>query len=294
MTYAEVQPIALAIMTSIITGGFVLVFVEIGNRKNRENDRHEVIMSPFMHKLSAYFRFINWCRIVYPPDINEKEQSFKALVDEMSKYGSALVLGGGDYHPDDFTAKQLYDIAFKINNIWYFHDKMNHCRLQWEDSISYDGTDFVAKELKEINPLYLSEQRSVDLVAKVSGEFYTDIYQQIEHETLRHESYLRQFNTQTVWVASFFSFVLLILCLMLFVKLPVLILQFASACIVLMLVMSLLTLAIDVKVWVKWKSKRRWKAYKRKENGERRRYSKGSGKKERVENEKEAIQDDPR
>lgn len=38
MTYAEVQPIALAIMTSIITGGFVLVFVEIGNRKNREND----------------------------------------------------------------------------------------------------------------------------------------------------------------------------------------------------------------------------------------------------------------
>ena len=31
------QPIALAILTSIITGGFVLVLVEIGNRKNREN-----------------------------------------------------------------------------------------------------------------------------------------------------------------------------------------------------------------------------------------------------------------
>ena len=35
MAYTEVQPIVLSILTSIITGGFVLVFVEIGNRKNR-------------------------------------------------------------------------------------------------------------------------------------------------------------------------------------------------------------------------------------------------------------------
>lgn len=48
MCYSEVQPIALAILTSIITGGFVLVFVEIGNRKNRENDKHDQIMAPFM------------------------------------------------------------------------------------------------------------------------------------------------------------------------------------------------------------------------------------------------------
>ena len=52
MVYEDILPIALAILTSIITGGFVLVFVEIGNRKNRENDRHEQIMTPFYHKLS--------------------------------------------------------------------------------------------------------------------------------------------------------------------------------------------------------------------------------------------------
>ena len=79
MLYADVQTIALATLTSIITGGFVLVFVEIGNRKNRENDKHEQVMFPFMHKLSAYFRFMSWCSgyIIYPKseDGYEKDRS---------------------------------------------------------------------------------------------------------------------------------------------------------------------------------------------------------------------------
>ena len=43
MELASVQNILLTILTSIITGGFVLVFVEIGNRKNRENDSYDQI-----------------------------------------------------------------------------------------------------------------------------------------------------------------------------------------------------------------------------------------------------------
>lgn len=258
MSYAEVQPIALAIMTSIITGGFVLVFIEIGNRKNRENDRYDGVMTPFMHKLSAYFRYVNWCKsqIVYPKDLNGNEKEFRALVNEMEIFGSRLIMSGGDYTPDSFTAKQLSDIAFKINNIWYFHDKMHPCRLAWDGSVSYDGTDLIAKELKEINPVYLSEKQGVDLVAKVSGSFYVDVYQPIEYATFRHEAYLELYNTQTIWVASFFSFVLLILCLMLFLELPVLFLQIVSAIIIMMLVISLLTLAIDVRVWISWRAKR--------------------------------------
>lgn len=252
MTYSEVHTIALAIMTSIITGGFVLVFVEIGNRKNRENDRHDGIMTPFLHKLSAYFRFMNWCRsqIIYPKDdMNDHEKVFKALVNQMETYGGRLIMSGGDYQVDDFNARQLNDIALNINNIWYYRDKMKPCRLKWDGRVSYDGTDYIAKELKEINSSYLSKEQGVDLVAKVSGDFYVDIYQPIEYETYRHEAYLKQYNTQTIWVAVFFSFVLLVLCLMLFVKLPVLFLQIVSSCIVLMLIISLLTLAVDVKVW---------------------------------------------
>lgn len=272
MTYSEVQPIALAIMTSIITGGFVLVFVEIGNRKNRENERNDRIMNPFLHKLSAYFRFMGWCewQIIYPNDINENEKEFKTLVNQMALEGNKLTMSGEDYGIDNFTAKQLDDIALKINNIWYYRDKMHPCRLGWKGRVSYDGIDLISKELKEINPSLLSEEHGVDLVAKVSGDFYVDVYQPIEYETFRHEAYIKQYNTQTVWVASFFSFVLLMLCLMLFVKLPVLLLQLASAVIVLMLVISLVTLAFDVKYWVGRRAKRIDRKRRRKENRARR------------------------
>ena len=274
MTYSEVQPIALAIMTSIITGGFVLVFIEIGNRKGRENDRHDRLITPFLHKLSAYFRFVNWCRsqIIYPKDdINGYEKEFRTLVNEMETYGSRLIMSGGDYSIDDFNAKQLNDIALRINNIWYYRDKMRPCRLKWEGRVSYDGTDLIAKELKEINPSYLSEEQNVDLVAKVSGDFYVDVYQPIEYESFRHEAYLKQYNTQTIWVAAFFSFVLLMLCLMLFVKLPVFVLQIASLAVVLMLIASLLTLAIDVMFWVHRRAIRMKRKHQRKENRQRKR-----------------------
>ena len=121
MSYADVQTIALAILTSIITGGFVLVFVEIGNRKNRENDKHEQIMFPFMHKLSSYFRFMSWCsgHIMYPKPEEGYEKEFKALVKEVSGYGGRAITSGGDYGVDYFTAEELYKITFDINNIWY-------------------------------------------------------------------------------------------------------------------------------------------------------------------------------
>ena len=251
MTLTEVQPIVLAILTSIITGGFVLVLVEIGNRKNRENDRHEQIMRPFMHKLSAYFRFISWCRsrIIFPKPLNDYEKFFKRLVEEIGNYGGRAITSGGDYGMGYFTAKQLDDLASDINNIWYWHDKMNPCRLTWDGRM---GGDFIQKELREVNPIYLGLPEDVNLVAKVSGEFYTDIYQPIEYETYRHEAYIKQYKRQSVTVCGFVSFVLLLLGLMLFVKLPALFLQIATFAVILMLIGSLLMLAVDVKSQIRW------------------------------------------
>lgn len=117
MEYNDVMTIALAVLTSIITGGFVLVFVEIGNRKNRENDRYDQIMSPFMHKLSSYFRFISWCSsyIIYQKPLNGYKEDFKKLVDKMARYGGRVTVSGGDYGVEYFTADELYHIASDIN-----------------------------------------------------------------------------------------------------------------------------------------------------------------------------------
>ena len=251
MCYSDVLPIALAILTSIITGGFVLVFVEIGNRKNRENDKHDQIMAPFMHKLSAYFRYISWSssHIIYPKPLEGYEEDFKNLIKEIGGYGGRAITSGGDYGIDYFTAEKLYRIAFDINNIWYFHDKMHPCRLTWDNRTHLD--EYISKELKEINPIYLKDVISVDLVAKVSGEFYTDVYQPIENETYKHEAYQEHYKRQTTLVVCFVCFVLFLLSIMLFVKLPTILLQIGTLLVILMLVASLLMLAVNIRTQIK-------------------------------------------
>lgn len=256
MVYEDILPIALAILTSIITGGFVLVFVEIGNRKNRENDRHEQIMTPFYHKLSAFFRFISWGRsyIIYPKPLEGYEEDFKELVKRIGDYGGRAITSGGDYEVDYFSAEKLNEIALDINNIWYFHDKMHPCRLGWQQQLR--GTEeLFLKDLKEVNPVYLKEKLDVSLLAKVSGEFYTDIYQLIEYETYKHEAYQEQYKRQTCIVVTFVCLVLLLLGMMLFVKLPELLLQLSTALVILMLMSSLLMLSINIRTQIKWWNK---------------------------------------
>ncbi len=196
------ESIALSILTSIITGGFVLVLVEIGNRKNRENDRYQLLMYPFMHKLSAYFRFVSWSQshIIYPKNLNDEESNFKDFVKKIGKYGEKSIMSGGDYGIDYFTAEELYNITFDINNIWYWHDKMHPNRLKWDETDL--GTEFIKKELKEINSMCVELLISDDSLAKVSGEFYIDVYQPIKYKIYQHETYVKFYNRQTLITCS--------------------------------------------------------------------------------------------
>ena len=255
MEYAIIYQTVLTILTSIITGGFVLVFVEIGNRRNRENDRYDMIVTPFMHKLSAFFRFIVWSssRIRYPNEKNQKEQKFKLIIDNLSKYGGQIIMSGGDYLTDAFTADELYKIAFDINNLWYWHDKMKPCNLRWESNDYNDK--LIDQELKEINPAFLELPNDVTLVPIVSSEFYVRIYQPIEYETYRHEAFLKQYSLLTRFVSIAVAFILLLLCCMLFIQMPSFVLQIATVLIVLVLLISLLLLGIDIKKQIIWKNR---------------------------------------
>ena len=250
MAQMEVQTILLSILTSIITGGFILVFVEIGNRKNRENDRYDQIMRPFMHKLSSYFRFLSWCGscIKYPKELNGWETEFKSLVAEIGRYGGRSITSGGDYGIGHFTAAELNKICLKISKIWYSYDKMNPCRLSWENMVGID--DYISNELKEFFPHHLSKTVDVNLVGNVSGEFYTVIYQPIEYETYKHETYIQHFKRQSIIVSVAVSFVLFVLTSMLFKDLSVGLMQFSGVATIVLLVVCLLMLGVDTKVQI--------------------------------------------
>ena len=243
----EVSQIVLSILSSIITGGFVLVFVEIGNRKNRENAKYEHIMYPFMHKLSSYFRYISWCQshIIYSKPTASNEEKIKLLIGVIAKYGGMAIASGGDYGINYFTASKLNEIALDINNIWIWHDKMKPCNMTWDSSMP-DG-EFISKELKEINPVYLQNEQNIDLIAKVSGDFYMDVYQPIEVTTYNHEAYQEHYKLQTKIVACFVCFVLVVLGAVLFGVENVWMLRISTLISILMLGFSLLMLAVEEK-----------------------------------------------
>lgn len=48
----------ITVLSAVIIGGFVLIFVELGNRKNLEKARFREIMLPFMTKFSAMCRYM--------------------------------------------------------------------------------------------------------------------------------------------------------------------------------------------------------------------------------------------
>lgn len=245
--YSTLYTTVLSILTAIITGGFVLIFVEIGNRKNRENDKFEVEFRPFMHKLSAYLRFMSWVshHIEYPRDLDEHEKPFKQLVNSLSRYGGRLTMSGGDFGIESFTSEKLDSIADDINNVWYWHDKMHPLNLRFDNRSVQ--TEFIKKELKEINPMYLTLPIDVDLVAKVSGEFYTDIYQLVEHIPRNHEACVEHYGRQTNIVLMSVILVLGLFASMLFFKLSLLVLQLSGLSVILLLMLCLLLLGVDIK-----------------------------------------------
>lgn len=247
MTYEILYSTVVAILTAIITGGFILVFVEIGNRKNREMGSFYQSADPFMKKLSSYLRMISWCQthIKYPSDIDEKEENFKSIVDKLSKYGSRLIMSGKNYRAGSFTASQIDNIANDINNIWYWHDKMNPCRLQFDKSVTFQE-EFVRKEISEINPVYLSNAICIRLISDISGDLYVNIYQPIENDLYMHEVYIKQYAFQTRFVSIGVFFVLVILCSMTFISLPVWLLRFSTVFAIAWLGICLLLLGIGM------------------------------------------------
>jgi len=152
---------------------------------------------------------------------------------------------------DYFSAERLERFALDINNIWYWHDKMNPCKISW-DSRSLGTDEFITKELTAVNPIYNSLNHDVDMVAKVSGEFYTEIYQPVEHLPFNHEARKEQYGRQTVFVLFSAVLVLGLLTSLLFGRLPALALQISTTVVIGLLLSSLLVLGIDINKQIRW------------------------------------------
>lgn len=256
MSYEVLFSVAVEIQTAIITGGLILVCIEIGNRKNREIDRFSLSVNPFAKKISAYLRLVGWCaqHIQYPDMLDENEENLKSLFDDLGGLGDNIIMSGENYVVDNSNLNKFYELVSDINNVWYCYDRMPSRRLKFDDSVTFQR-NFVRKEIEALDSLYLSNEITVELIADISGNLYTDVCRPFEIELYRHAAYVRQYVIQT-WIVSIGIFVLLcVLCSMLFILWPVCALRISIVFSIVFLAVCMMLLAIDMKTQIRCTNK---------------------------------------
>lgn len=218
----EQVSIIITILAALLTGGFLMIFIESQQTANSMAERFHFIMRPFFHSFTNYARFLSSFKSYFSFRGIGTEGYMKRLKDNMeqiSKLGGKSIMSGQEYPADYFTAKQLDSVCETINDIWYCIDRDNsgfqnikfnnhHAEMFSEHTIFY---------LEEISPIYKGVKLTKELLGKVSGDFYTNFYQPIEHILPQYEYWLKKekqfkiFAMVTICITIFTMLLLLLL-----------------------------------------------------------------------------------
>ena len=184
--------IIIPILVAILTGGFLMLFIENQHITSSVNERYNFIMKPFYHKLSNYFKFVGTFR-TYMRIKNKKGEyveNFTGLVDKMGHLAHDCIMTGQDYPISYKKEKKLDSLCDDINNIWYYLDRRSNSLLK---SISYDSdraslfNELGEEYICEVTKKYKGKVWDLSLLKSVSGEFYCNIWQPIQNVPYEYE-----------------------------------------------------------------------------------------------------------
>lgn len=223
----EQVSILVSIITALLTGGFIILFLDNQHVGATVIERYHFVMQPFMHRLSNYFKFLSSATTYFSINKGAKKDEaeyvfkFNDLMDKLGHYAYPCIMSGQDYPASKFTAKQLENICNDINNVWYYWDRKQNYMI---DYCSYDtrkAEQFctLGREcLKEVFPLkYNKQEFSLSLISDVSGTFFAEIYQPIQHVPYEYEYWCKQekyFQKTTYSIIGLCLFTLLIILLL--------------------------------------------------------------------------------
>lgn len=223
----EQVSIIIPIIVALLTGGFIILFLENQHVGASVIERYHFIMQPFMHRLSNYFKFLSSAKVYFSIKKGTKKDeaeyvfAFKDLMDKLSHLAHPCIMSGQDYPVSKFSAIQLDGICDDINNVWYYwDDKRNYM----QDYCTYntgkaDLHGKIAREyLSEVFPhKYDNMDFSISLLSDVSREFYAKVYEPIQNIPFEYEKWNKEelnFKRWTIFTISFCLFTLVIILLL--------------------------------------------------------------------------------
>ena len=175
--------IAVDILSSLLTSGFLLFFVETMHIESDVNQRFKAIMNPFYHKLSKLTVFVGYMRSSMCFPKTEKGDSLKKDMDFIEKKGIVPNSSGRDI--PYMKSNELENLCEIVNNVWYNLEKADLRR----EIVMHEGFGLgIAKEaLCEVYKEYDDKEMTVDVLHDVTGDFYNRYWQPVEHCTPNYE-----------------------------------------------------------------------------------------------------------
>ena len=182
--------IAVSILTSLLTGGFLLFFIENQHIEKDVVSRFYSTMKPFYNKLTNFLKYVNWSKSVIQYD-NRNAAYISDLVlimDELSRLAGKSIVSGSEILV--MKAKAIDNLCEKINNIWYLYDKgwlvTEHISIDKGNGYQYWET-LIKESLTAYNAKYGNSEVDIDLLPKVSGDFYVEVWQPVQNVTYQYE-----------------------------------------------------------------------------------------------------------
>lgn len=182
--------IAVSILTSLLTGGFLLFFLENQHIEKDVIDRFYSTMKPFYNKLTKYLKYVNWSKsIIQYDDRNAAYISDLILImDELSRLAGTSIISGSDI--PIMKAKAIDVLCEKTNNIWYLYEKGNfvteHISIDKGNGYSY-WENLIKESLAAYSDKYANATIDISLLPKVSGEFFVEVWQPVQYVTSQYE-----------------------------------------------------------------------------------------------------------
>lgn len=204
--------LAITIITTVLVGGCILVFVENQHVVGDVTNRFQSVMRPFYKKLTNYAKFATRCILAI--SASDKEgRDFKKRKKENSKdiqrIASQAILSGDNI--PYLEAKELDIICERINKVWYMcernYDKISH--LTFDNDFQKDE---IRDALIEYDRTYSKEEINVFIFPKVSGDFYVKVWQPVQNVSYVYEHFMVQCSNSYKWLVI--SIMIEIVCLL--------------------------------------------------------------------------------
>jgi len=226
---AEQLSIIITILAALLTGGFLMIFIESQQLAGSVTERFHFAMNPFFHRFNNYIKFISSFKTCFTFKVikdSDYVNRLKDNVEVVAKLGGQSIISGQDYPADYFTAKELDSICRTINDIWYCLDGKKNCidkHLTFDSRHAQMFSEQTKDYLEAISPQYKGMQLTKDMLAKVSGDFYAYTYQPIQHILPHYEFWQKEekkFKMLTL-ITVIFTLLTMILVLLLSCYIPI-------------------------------------------------------------------------